>query len=549
VNHSGPRNENPAHLPAPGAAPDAAPLIEFRNITKRYGGLYANRDVSLQAAKGEIHAVAGENGAGKTTLMHVLFGRVRPDGGSILLRGRPVRFRSPRDAIRSGIGMVHQNILIFPQLTVLENIVLGAEPSRHGIFGTAAARRDLLRLQELFGFDIAPDRQAEKLPFAQRQQIELLRLLYRGAEVLILDEPTSLLAPSESARLLEFLRQLRSRGRTILFITHRLGEVFSIADRITVLRKGRLAAERDTEKTSPQEIARLMVSGPDETDAPAPAAVRRDSDVPDRVRRAPPPEPPLLELRNLSVAPSDVEPGLENVSLCLGKGEIFGVAGIVGNGQNLLARALAGRIPARSGTILFRGVDITGLPLNGRLRAGICRLPENPFEESILPGRPLWENFLLSRRENPEFRSKGFLLGKEILQFARRQIDENDIAASGPFDPVSSLSGGNVQKTALAGVFAGSPRLAILEQPSRGLDLRASARLKQRILDLSAADGTTFIIISYDLDELIALCDRVAVFFRGGIMGIADRRSVSRDMLSRWMAGMDADEAREGMQN
>jgi len=526
-----------------------APLIEFQNVTKRYADLYANRDIVLAVAKGEIHAIAGENGAGKTTLMNILFGRVRPDGGTILFRGKPVGFRSSRDAIRAGIGMVHQNILIFPQLSVLENIILGSEPSRHGILGSDAARRELLHLQDIFGFKLDPDRPAEELPFSQRQQIELLRLLYRGAEVLILDEPTSLLAPPEVDRLLEFLRELRFAGRTILFISHRLPEVFSIADRITVLRKGRVAATRETGNASPNEIAHLMVSSPGEADGPLFAADNRSNGKAGRLRSALKPEPPILELRNLEIGPSDVEPGLENLSLSIGKGDIFGIGGIVGNGQNLFALALAGAVSIEGGIILFAGSDITNLPLKDRLQKGICRLPENPSEELFLPGRPLWENFLLGRQWKAEFQRKGLLLKQKILESTLDRIKKNDIAASSPFDPISSLSGGNQQKAALAGVLGDSPRLVILEQPSRGLDLHACARLKEKIIDLSTKEGTTFVYISYDLDELISVCDRIAVFFRGKIMGIAERGSVSRELLSRWMVGLKPGDPQAGVEN
>ena len=547
MNHTGLRNDSLTDLPARNADRSAVPLIEFRTITKKYAELYANRDVSFEVAKGEIHAIAGENGAGKTTLMSILFGKVRPDGGSILFRGKPVRFHGSRDAIRAGIGMVHQNILIFPQLSVLENIILGSEPSRHGILGTDGARRELLRLQNVFGFRLDPDQSAEELPFAQRQQIELLRLLYRGAEVLILDEPTSLLAPPEIDRFLEFLRELRSNGRTILFISHRLGEVFSLADRITVLRKGCVAATRELGSTSREEIARLMVGDAEKADGTVFKVEHRRDEAAGRSRSIPKPEPPILELRNIVVSPSDAEPGLENLTLSIGKGEIFGIGGIVGNGQNLFARALAGEAAAVSGTILFAGSDISGLPLKDRLREGICRLPENPSEASFLPGRPLWENFLLGRQWKREFQSKGFLHKQKILKFTQEQIDRSDIAASGPFDPISSLSGGNQQKAALAGILADSPRLVILEQPSRGLDLHAAARLREKILDLSATSEMTFILVSYDLDELMSLCHRVAVFFRGTIMGIADRRSVSRDLLSGWMVGLKADDTRAGV--
>ena len=515
-----------------------APLVEIRSIYKKFGSFYANRNISLQIARGEVHAIVGENGAGKTTLMNVLFGRLRPDSGSIILRGIPVSFRSPREALRAGIGMVHQDMLFFPQLSVLENIIVGCETQRPsffaGVLRTGRARQEVNRIQDSLGFRLELDRQAKELPFARRQQIELVRMLYRGAEILILDEPTSLLFPEETEKLLDLMKSLRAGGRTVLFISHRLVEVFSAADRITVLRGGSLAATLDAGGTDIEEIARLMVGRAE--------PVRRNAANP-----RPPPKclsghmaaaPRRLEIRNLSVGPAGTEPALRDISISIGKGEIFGIGGIVGNGQRPLARVLAGKTRPDSGWVRFEGEEISRLDLKERLRKNILWLPENPVEEALLPERPLWENFLLGRQREKEFARAGFIRKQKVIRFSEEQVTLNSIAAPGPLEPLSGLSGGNRQKVALARVLAGSPILAILEQPCRGLDLHAAGAVYDRLLELSRSRGVSFILISYDFDELISICDRIAVIYRGEIIGKIESAKASRELLGRWAAGV-----------
>ncbi len=356
---------------AGGPGSQAPPLVEIRNIYKKFGSFYANRNISLEIAKGEIHAIVGENGAGKTTLMNVLFGGLRPDSGSIILRGVPVSFRSPREAVRAGIGMVHQDMLFFPQLSVLENIIVGCEtqwPSFFaGVLRTGPAREEVNRIQDSLGFRLELDRRAKELPFAQRQQIELVRMLYQGAEILILDEPTSLLSPEETRKLLDLMKSLRAGGRTVLFISHRLVEVFSVADRITVLRGGSLAATLDASGTDIEEISRLMVGGLGNRDRrpggePQAEAVKPISPLKPAYAGAAAAgnvaaAPRRLEIRNLSVGPSGTEPALRDISISVGKGEIFGIGGIVGNGQRPLARVLAGKTQPgqRMGPVRRRG--------------------------------------------------------------------------------------------------------------------------------------------------------------------------------------------------
>jgi simple sugar transport system ATP-binding protein len=570
MNHSPPQETTPREVvPLPGRAV-CAPLVEIRNICKKFGGFYANCDISLDIARGEVHAIVGENGAGKTTLMNVLFGRLRPDSGSMILRGVPVSFRSPREAVRAGIGMVHQDMLFFPQLSVLENIIVGCETQRPsffpGVLRTGPAKEEVNRIQDSLGFRLELDLQAKELPFALRQQMELVRMLYRGAEILIFDEPTSLLSPEETEKLLELMKSLREGGRTVLFISHRLVEVFSTADRITVLRGGSVEATLDAGGTDIEEIARLMAGGAGPGGEPPQAGIARPKHaaVPG-IRRdgvgakpaegaavmvspatCPPPKaagdiaaaPSRLEIRNLSVGPSGTEPALQDIFISILKGEIFGIAGIVGNGQRPLARVLAGKTRQDSGWVRFEGEEISRLDLKERLRKNILWLPENPVEEALLPERPLWENFLLGRQREKKFAKAGFIRKQEVIRFSEEQLTLNGIAAPGPLEPISGLSGGNRQKVALARVLAGSPILAILEQPCRGLDLRAAGAVHDRLLELSRSRGVSFILISYDFDELISVCDRIAVIYRGEIIGKTESEGASRELLGRWAAGI-----------
>ncbi len=531
-------------------------LIEIRNISKKFADFYANRNISLDIREGEIHAVVGENGAGKSTLMNLLFGRIRPDSGLIRLRGNSVFFKTPRDAIRARIGMVHQNILFFPQLSVLENIIVGSETEggynaksilHAALLGTARARKKLRHLQAPLGFCLDLDQAANELPFAQRQQIELLRILYRGADVLILDEPTSLLSPQETGRLLEMLESLRVGGCTIVFISHRLGEVFSIADRITVLRHGSVAATLDARETDSERIARLMVGSVEEEEPKSISRVAQE-----RAGRLGPAVDPggvalvspiergggedFLEVRSLSVGPSGAEPAIDDLSISINQGEIFGIGGVVGNGQRSFALSLAGKVKPIGGAILLGGVDISSMDIAKRLDRGLRWLPENPAEEALLPDRPLWENLLLGRQRERGFATGGILRRRAILQYTTGQVLANNIAARDAFEPLAGLSGGNRQRVALARVLAGSPRLVVIEQPSRGLDLHASGRLYERLHELSREKRVTFVVLSYDLDELICLCDRIAVFYRGKISGTIERDGFSREQLARLMA-------------
>lgn len=513
-----------------------SPLFALAHISKRFGAVWANHDVSFDIAAGEIHAIVGENGAGKSTLLNILYGHLQPDAGAISMRGQPVVFHHPRQAMAAGIGMVHQQLLVFPSLTTLDNIIVGAEPERLGCIDRGRAKEELAALCRLFGFDLPFNARAGELSFALRQQIELLRILFRKAFVLMLDEPTSLLAPPEVKRLLEFLKALKQQGHTILFISHRLQEVFAIADRITVLRQGKWLGTFAATQISKEELALLMVSR--ESSLLATTAEQGNATSPEQP--SPLQEASIVfELRDITTPASEDEVGLKNLSFRIHEGEILGIGGIVGNGQRTLARMLAGLGTATQGALSLNGTDITGQSTSQRLRNGIRWLPANPLEEMTLALRPLWETMLLGRQRQPSFQTKGWLLPSKIRHWAASELHAHEVSYADIEQPVASLSGGNLQKLALAHALAGSPRLVILEQPGRGLDMGAQQRLHHRLRALSAT-GVAFIIISYDLEELLALCTRIGILFRGQMMGIAPQEQASREILGQWMAGLAA---------
>jgi simple sugar transport system ATP-binding protein len=511
--------------------------------------LLANQDVSFEVMGGDVHAIVGENGAGKSTLMKVLYGHHRADSGRITLDGSPVDFRHPREAVRAGIGMVHQQLLIFPQLTSLENIVVGAEPARWGRVNHSEARRRVERLCDSFSFKLPLEKTAGEISFAHRQQIEILRVLYRGAKILILDEPTSLLAPPEAAQLLKLLKSLQANGHTILFISHRLGEVFGVADRITVLRRGRSVRTCLASETTSEELIRLII-GEDRECRSGAFTSNATAQIP---QPAPPPPVPaaattapsttesstILDLRNVTAERADHEVGLEKFSLRIEAGEIFGLGAVVGNGERTLARIIAGGLPIQSGRILLGGKEIHSLPIRERTRLGLRWLPANPPEEALMPARSIWENCLLGRQRKESFQNNGWLLRDRIMPWVEDLLRANTVVYSRITEALSTLSGGNQQRIAVARILAGSPALVLLEQPTRGLDIHARERLYARIRTM-CANGVTFLVISYDLDELMALSHRIGILYRGRLMGVAQREEAARDKLGRWMLGLNA---------
>jgi general nucleoside transport system ATP-binding protein len=553
----------------PAARTDPRPFITLEHISKQLGSVLANRDISLDFFEGEVHAIIGENGAGKSTLMRILNGELQPDAGNILLNGRRVTFPRPQDAMAAGIGLAHQSFLIFPQLTALENVIVGCEPSVRGWIRRKPARDELRGLCRSVGFDLPFDSPAGTLSFAHRQQIEILRLLYRKVNVLILDEPTSLLAPPETDRFLDLLRSLQATGHTILFISHRLHEVVAIADRVSVLSRGKIVGSLLRSEITLDRLVQLVVTGGNDS---SPLTVSREAnELTNEIQfqtsgltgkkkqlnaathhlatTSSTPYPslltphssatPFLELREVTTRPGSQESGLKGFSLEIYQGEVFGLGGVVGNGQRTLAFLLAGVLPAEQGTVMLAGRDFTRLSLSERMARGLRWLPANPLEEALLPARSLWENLLLGRQRHPSCQHHNWLNRKAIQCWAAAQLDQNEVVYARASDPLHGLSGGNAQKLALSRVLVGLPRLVILEQPSRGLDLQAQEHLRGQIRNLNE-QGVTFLLISYDLDELLRLSHRLGVLYRGRLMGVAEPREASRELLGSWMLGVES---------
>jgi general nucleoside transport system ATP-binding protein len=541
------------------------PFITLHHIYRRFGSVLANQDISLDLFEGEVHAIVGENGAGKSTLMKILNGELQPDAGEIRLNGRRTTLRRPQEAIQAGIGMAHQNFLIFPHLTALENIIAGKEPGAWGWIRRNQANDELLELCRSVGFALPLDAPASRLSFAHRQQIEILRLLYRKVKVLIFDEPTSLLAPPETERFLSLLRTLQAAGHTILFISHRLHEVFAVADRVSVLSRGRCAGTYLKSEITVDRLVQLVVSGsnagsPGKTLPKADASgnviqlqtsvltgkTKQPTDA-NRHHNATPHSSlltphssatPFLELREVTTRAFSHEGSLDRFSLEVLKGEIFGLGGVVGNGQRALALLLSGILPAERGTVVFSGREITHLSTSERIAMGLRWLPANPQEEALLPSRSLWENLLLGRQRQPPLQHYGWLNRKLIKPWATDQLDRNGVAYASLDDPLRYLSGGNLQKLALSRVLEGSPDLVIMEQPSRGLDIRAQEHLREKVWELNKR-GITFVLISYDLDELLGMSHHIGVLYRGRMMGIATPSEASREQLGSWMLGVE----------
>lgn len=565
-------------------SPEELPALDLRGISKRFGNVWANRDIDLRVHRGECHAVVGENGAGKSTLMQVAFGHYAPERGEIWVGGIRQVFGSPRDAVRAGIGMVHQQQLIFPQLTALENILVGA-PAGSVLLpsGRGRVKAAVMELNRSVGFDLPLDSRAQDLSFAQRQQIELVRALVRSARILILDEPTSLLSPAEVRRLLDFLRSLKERGHALIFVSHRLSEVFAVADRITILRRGALVGTFDTELTSPEAIARLMVPPPDEPGRETSSAgsigvgagstgtlpVHADTglqfslegggDVLTLHRGQIPLAPSrgesglergnhfladdaggemVLELKGVCAPPHGGESALETVDLRLRRGEILGIGGVVGNGQRTLAHVIAGHARMSSGALWFEGRDWSRVPPGRRFEEGLRWLPANLAGEGFCPGLTLWQNYLLGRQKDARFQRHGRLLEKEVRRWSQAELREGGVKFQNVDLPVEALSGGNAQRMGLVRVFSGSPRLALLEQPGRGLDWRGRQWLQQQVFSLRG-HGVAFLVISYDLDELLELCDRIGIMYRGRVTGVARRDQAVVETLGCWMTGIE----------
>ena len=496
---------------------DGPPAVELRGIGKRFPGVVANHDVELSVRRGTIHAIVGENGAGKSTLMKILYGMLRPDEGEIHVDGRQVHFHSPQQAIAVGIGMVHQHFMLADNLTVLENVVLGAE-GRHGIGSGAAAR--IRELSRQYGLGIEPDELMEDLGVGDRQRVEILKVLYRGARILILDEPTAVLVPREVDELFGNLRQLTREGLTIIFISHKLHEVLSVADAITVMRRGTTVASVVPADVTARQLATLMVG----SELPSPET--RESTVTDV---------PVLEVRDLTVSTPDGRAVIEGIDFTIHAGEVLGIAGVEGNGQAELVEAVIG-VRAASGTLSLGGADVSGWGTRTRREGGVGYIPEDRHRQGLLLDASLWENRVLGHQtERPN--AKGWLLD---IGGARRDcariVDAYDVRTPGIDVPAGALSGGNQQKLIVGREMSHTPKVLIASHPTRGVDVGAQAAIWEHI-KRARHDGMAVLLISADLDELIGLSDSLKVIYGGRFVADADPATVTPEQLGLAMTG------------
>jgi ABC-type uncharacterized transport system ATPase subunit len=483
---------------------EATPLLEMRGITKRFPGVLANDHVDFDLRRGEVHALLGENGAGKSTLMSILYGLYHPDEGQILLVGKEVRIDSPRAAIDLGIGMVHQHFMLIPVMTVTENIVLGVEPRHAGVFlDQAAARKRVLELSGSFGLSVDPDARIDKITVGQQQRVEIIKALYRKADILILDEPTAVLTPQEATELFGILEMLRREGLSIIFISHKLNEVLEIADRITVLRRGKMIETLAAAGATEEELARRMVG----------------REVLLRVDKTPGvPGETLLEVESLHAVDDRGLEAVRGVTFAVHAGEIVGIAGVDGNGQTQLIEALTGLRGITSGRIEVAGRDLTGKSTHTILDAGVGHIPEDRQRRGLVLEFNLAENFALHDFDQAPNSRFGWLRPGRLVARAVKLVKEFDVRGGGARTPAASLSGGNQQKVVVAREVSGDPRVLIAAQPTRGLDVGAIEFVHRRLVE-ERDKGRAVLLVSLELDEILSLSDRILVMYEGRIVG------------------------------
>ncbi|MBX3099134.1 MAG: ABC transporter ATP-binding protein [Salinibacterium sp.] len=494
--------------------------LELRGVTKRFGSLVANDHIDLTVEPGEIHSLLGENGAGKSTLMNVLYGLYRADEGEILLDDVVQHFAGPGDAMKAGIGMVHQHFMLIPVFTVAENVMLGHEDTKFGgRLDLAGAREKVREISSRFGFDVDPDALVEDLPVGVQQRVEIIKALSRDAKVLVFDEPTAVLTPQETDELMVIMRQLKEAGTSIVFITHKLREVREVADRITVIRLGKVVGEPSPTATN-EELASLMVGRAiDLTVDKGPAE----------------PGAAGLVVKNLSVIDALNQIVVKNVSFDVRKGEVLAIAGVQGNGQTELTEALLGLQKRVTGSISLDGASLRGRSVRQVLDAGVGFIPEDRNEDGLVAEFTIAENLMLDRSDKPPFVKWGTLQLADLATFAEEKVTEFDIRAQGITTHVGRLSGGNQQKVVLARELSRPLRLFVAAQPTRGLDVGSVEFVHTRIIEARDA-GVPVIVVSTELDEVAALADRIAVMYRGGIVGIVPG-DTPREVLGLMMAG------------
>jgi len=479
------------------------PVLELRSITKRFPGVVANDQVDLALERGEVHALLGENGAGKSTLMNIVYGLYRPDEGEIRIDGKPVSIGSAREAIKHGIGMVHQHFMLIPVMTVAENIVLATEPTHAGVLlDYDEAVRQVRELSEQFGLAVDPEARVHDIGVGQEQRVEILKALYRGANILILDEPTAVLTPHEATELFEIIRGLQEQGKTIVFISHKLKEVLEIADRITVLRRGKKIETLPRAGATETGLARLMVG----------------REVLLRVEKKPSePGEPLLDVRDLHVLDSRGLEAVRGVSFQAREGEIVGIAGVDGNGQSELIDALCGLLAAQSGNVLIAGEEVLGEAPGKVLDRGLGHIPEDRQRRGLVLEFTLAENLALHDYDHSPIARFGWLMPRPMIERARRLLKDFDVRGGGPSTRAAALSGGNQQKVVIAREVARDPRVLIAAQPTRGLDVGAIEYVHRRLVE-ARDQRKAVVLVSLELDEILSLSDRILVIYEGRLV-------------------------------
>jgi general nucleoside transport system ATP-binding protein len=508
---------------SPPSPPAIRAAVDLRGITKRFPGVVANDNVDFEAAEGEVHALLGENGAGKTTLSNILTGLYRPDEGEVVLFGQPVEFHSPREALDAGIAMVHQHFRLVSPFTVAENVVLGDHRSIGRTFRlrTRAIERVVAELSRRYGLAVEPRARIWQLSLGEQQRVEILKALYQDARVLILDEPTAVLTPQEAEALFETIRAMADDGRTVIFISHKLHEVKAVADRVTVLRRGRSIATVPAADATPRSLAALMVGREIE--------LGRRSDV----RTV---GPTRLELTGISANGDRGSAAIKDVSLAVRAGEILAVAGVAGNGQRELAETVAGMRPPSHGSIRVEGKRLGGGDPREAIGAGIAYVPEDRLGTGVAPGLSVASNVVLKSYRRPPASRGPLLLVRKIRELARNLMERYDVRASSPDVPARQLSGGNLQKVVLAREFSGEPGVLVAASPTRGLDV-AGIETVHSYLRSAVESGVALLLISEDLDEILALADRIVVMYEGSIVGERDASSATVEELGLLMAG------------
>ncbi|HEY58218.1 MAG TPA: ABC transporter ATP-binding protein [Anaerolineae bacterium] len=509
-------------MPDSAAQPPRIQTVEMRGITKRFPGVLANDRVDFDVHAGEVHALLGENGAGKSTLMKILYGLYQPDEGEIYLNGQRVSIHSPGDAIRLGIGMVHQHFMLVETMTVAENVALGLPSSRGLLTDLEVVARRIRELAETYGLYIDPQAYIWQLSVGQQQRVEILKALYRGASLLILDEPTAVLTPQEVEELFAIMRQMVREGHALIFISHKLHEVIEISDRVTVLRDGRKIGTRPTAETTKAALANWMVG------REVSFTLERGPAQVGEVR---------LELRDVHCESDRGTPGLQGVSLTVRAGEILGIAGVSGNGQRELAEVITGLREVTSGQVLLEDTDVTPWDPGARTERGLSYIPEERMRDGVIQDFTVAENLILRDHARPPFARRGFLDLRAIAQHGERLIHDFRIKTPSLRTLVKSLSGGNIQKIVLARELARQPRVIVAAQPTRGLDIGATEYVREQLLE-QRRQGVAVLLISEDLDEILALSDRIAVMYEGRVMDVLPNENVSPERLGLLMAGV-----------